>query len=113
MVSLNRPMSLPNLEDTPSSWASLHGLHVGFDSWAQSIRAPGTLMVGYPIGIPMSVAPEYLSDSKSRAWTHTLCTSRFLHLYCMILKCLYEIAHVGYVECFIDYEFLLMIVKGY
>ena len=31
-------------------------------------------MVGYPIGIPMSVAPEYLSDSKSRAWTHTLCT---------------------------------------
>ena len=52
----------------------LHGLHVGFDSWAQSIRAPGTLMVGYPIGIPMSVAPEYLSDSKSRAWTHTSCT---------------------------------------
>jgi hypothetical protein len=27
-------------------------------------------MAGYPIGIPMSVAPEYLSDSKSRAWTH-------------------------------------------
>ena len=29
------------------------------------------------------------------------------------LEFLYEIAHVGYVECFIDYEFLLMIVKGY
>ena len=26
---------------------------------------------------------------------------------------LYEIAHVGYVEYLIDYEFLLMIVKGY
>ena len=29
------------------------------------------------------------------------------------LKCLYEIAHVGYVECVIDYEFLLMIINGY
>ena len=65
-------------------------------------------MVGYPIGIPMSVAPEYLSDSKSRAWTHTLCSFVSYNL-----EFLYEIAHVGYAECFIDYDFLLMIVKGY
>jgi hypothetical protein len=70
-------------------------------------------MVGYPIGIPMSVAPEYLSDSKSRAWTHTSCTLFSFAFMSYDLKFLYEIAHVGYVECFIDYEFLLMIVKGY
>ena len=70
-------------------------------------------MVGYPIGIPMSVAPEYLSDSKSRAWTHTSVHIIFFAFVSYDSDFLYEIAHDGYVECFIDYEFLLMIVKGY
>ena len=69
-------------------------------------------MVGYPIGIPMSVAPEYLSDSKSRAWTHTSAHVIFFAFVSYNLEFLYEIAHVGFVEYFIDYDFLLMIIKG-
>jgi len=69
-------------------------------------------MVGYPIGIPMSVAPEYLSDSKSRAWTHTFVHVMFFASVSYNLEFLYEIANVGYVECFIDCGFLLMIIKG-
>ena len=64
-------------------------------------------MVGYPIGIPMSVAPEYLSDSKSRAWTHTFVHIMLFASVLYNLEFLYEIAHVGYVECFIDYDFCL------
>ena len=41
--------------------------------------------------------------------------SHIMHVifFASVFGILYEIAHVGYVECFIDYDFLLMIVKGY
>ena len=64
-------------------------------------------MVGYPIGIPMSVAPEYLSDSKSRAWTHSSVHVIFFASAFYNLEFLYEIAHVGYVEYLIDRGFCL------
>ena len=69
-------------------------------------------MAGYPIVISMSVAPEYLSDSKSRAWTHTSVHVILFASVSYSLEFLYEIAHVGYVKCLIDYDFLLMIIKG-
>ena len=64
-------------------------------------------MVGYPIVISMSVAPEYLSDSKSRAWTHTSLHIIFFASVSYDSDFLYKIAHDGYVECFIDYDFCL------
>ena len=64
-------------------------------------------MVGYPMGIPMSVAPEYLSDSKSRACTHTSVHVIFFAFVSYDSDVLYEIAHDGYVECFIAYDFCL------
>ena len=44
--------------------------------------------------------------------SHIMHVIFLLYLVPYDLKCLYEIAHVGYVEYLIDYEFLLMIIKG-
>ena len=58
-----------------SSWASFGPLG-GFSKYVFGWAALGTPMVGCPEGMPTSVAPECLVDSKNRTETQSSLSSR-------------------------------------